>query len=131
MNPNPPSPHDDFDATNDLDALLREAPAAPLPDDGFSARVLRALPAPQKAERRTAEARRSLLCSVGLAAGLVLGLAQKDGTTWAPVMALLEKLASEQRWEMWLRFDSPLWITALALGGTYGILKYLERPVRG
>lgn len=129
MNPNPP--HDDFDTANDLDALLRAAPAAPLADDGFSARVMRALPAQKKAEQRTASARRSLLCSVGLAAGLVLGLAQKDQATWAPVLALADKLASEQSWVRMLRFDSPLGITALALGGTYAILKYLERPVRG
>ncbi|MBC7369414.1 MAG: hypothetical protein H7343_21820 [Undibacterium sp.] len=130
MSPNPPFPHDDFGAENDVDALLREASAAPLSDDGFLARVLRVLPEPEKAVRGATAARRSVLCSVALAAGLVLGLAQKDETTWAPLVAWAGKLASEQSWEMLLRFDSPWWITVLALGGTYVILKYLERPVR-
>lgn len=131
MNPNPPAPHDDFDAANDLDARLCQAPAAPLADDGFSGRVLRALPPPKQAVRRTTAMRRSILCGVGLAAGLLLGLAHREETTWAPLMALADSLASEQGWERLLRFDSPLWITACALGGTYVILKYLERPVRG
>jgi len=105
------------DSAPDLDARLRQAPALPLPDDGFSARVMCALPPRRRALRRTMETRRRILCSLGLAAGLLLGLARNDETTWAPVLALLEKFSNERSLEALLRWDSPWWITALVLGG--------------
>ncbi|HZP59697.1 MAG TPA: hypothetical protein VFB27_05180 [Opitutaceae bacterium] len=61
-----------------LDALLRTPPAAPLADDGFSARVLAALP-PQK-KRRQSWIRICVLTTAALA-GLAVALWQKDGGT--------------------------------------------------
>jgi hypothetical protein len=118
----------DDDTTPDLDALLRQAQSAPLPDDGFSARVLRALPSPRREAQRSAATRRTILCMLGLAAGMVLGLARNEETTWAPLLALREKIPTLEQLNAAVRWDSPLWMAVLALGGTYAILKFLERP---
>lgn len=56
------------DPPDDLDRLLREAP--PLPDDGFSRRVLASLP--PRRTRDFAGLRRTLLCLAGAAVGLLL-----------------------------------------------------------
>lgn len=73
---NPPPPEDAR-----LEAWLRtHGAAAPLPDDGFSARVLAALPPPAPAvapagllaARRRAAHRRAWLCLVGAALGCAL-----------------------------------------------------------
>ena len=73
---NPPSPDDAR-----LEAWLRTSgAAAPLPDDGFSARVLAALPPPSPAvapagllaARRRAAHRRAWLCLIGAALGCAL-----------------------------------------------------------
>jgi hypothetical protein len=72
-----------------LEAWLRaHSAAAPLPDDGFSARVLAALPARTQpalsanrfAARRTAR-RRLWLCLLGALAGMALGVTANRGAS--------------------------------------------------
>jgi len=64
-----PSPSDD-----PLETLLRTHPAALL-DDGFSARVLTALPSLASKPRKT-PSRRILACGLGAVAGLIWALVQ-------------------------------------------------------
>jgi len=63
-----------------LEALLRTAgPQAPLPDDGFSRRVIAVLPPPPQSPRQ-----RLWVCVVGAAAGLlvvVIGVMAQGGLT--------------------------------------------------
>lgn len=56
-----------------LEALLRETPT-PLADDGFSLRVLTALPPPATKPRRL-PGRRTIACSLGALTGLALARA--------------------------------------------------------
>lgn len=70
----------------DLEAWLREHAAQPaLPDDGFTPKVLSALPmVVRSAARRHAAQRRLWFCLVGALAGLATGLlSSQDGPTAA------------------------------------------------
>ena len=71
-----------------LEAMLRRA-APPLPDDGFSARVLAALPAPEAA---AALWRRIAFCLAGAAAGY--GFALWRGAAWPDLQLELEQFAT-------------------------------------
>ena len=60
-----------------LDALLRRSSEIQsIPDDGFSARVLAALPAPQQATTVSQNRRRGLVCVVGGSIGALLAISQ-------------------------------------------------------
>jgi len=78
-NLNDPLPEED-----ELDALLRaHASPPPLADDGFSQRVLAALPAN---ERFTLRFKRQVVCATGLAAGTVAaaaGLIRSENLNYA------------------------------------------------
>lgn len=76
--------HDD----QQLDAWLNaNATSAPLPDDGFSQRVLHALPvridpamlARMQHEARAEAWRRALFCAAGATAGVIVHLAHRSG----------------------------------------------------
>ena len=116
MNALPPD-----DSDYNLEAQLRVQPGTPLPDDGFSRRVLRALPG-----KRPERSRRIWLCSAALAAACAAGFAQWGRPSLPPMERWLEALGDNRTWEPLLRPDSPLWITALSLGATYALLKFLE-----
>ena len=79
------SPAPDTEAIR-LAALLRDA-AAQLPDDGFSARVLAALPPPAAAPARG----RRLAAALGATAGCVF--VAWRGLAWSDVGAALARLA--------------------------------------
>jgi hypothetical protein len=72
-----PAPGDD----DRLDTLLRRSTEAPLPDNGFSARVLAALP-PRPREDR--DWLRAILCLLAAAAGLAVALARPGVWTDLP-----------------------------------------------
>ena len=71
-----------------LEAMLRSA-APNLPDDGFSTRVLAALP--QAVEQRVSW-RRALFCVVGAGVGVSLALWQ--GVSWPELQSGIERFAT-------------------------------------
>lgn len=75
-----------------IEAWLRiNSPAEPLADDGFSTRVLAALPPPASESQR----RRTWLCIVGAVTGAVLTAAQ--GSRWSDAARQLTGLTTEFR----------------------------------
>jgi hypothetical protein len=65
-----------------LEALLRGGAEPDLPDDGFTRRVLAALPP----SRPRIDLRRLILCAIGLAAGAAAGFRQVTGTpAWGAI----------------------------------------------
>lgn len=76
------------DPDSELEALLRR-PLPPLPDDGFSARVVAALPQPS----RTADLIRWTLCSAGASAGIFVAVRSVD--SWQSVGASLNQAVAE------------------------------------
>jgi hypothetical protein len=72
-----------------LEAWLRQ-PTAPLPDDGFSNRVLAALPPPTPARARWL---RPAFCVAGAIVGAIVGRTSDSGIeTWAQIQTALEPL---------------------------------------
>ena len=60
-----------------IDALLRRSSELrPIPDSGFSARVLAALPAPRQAQAESQTKRRAFVCVVGAAVGAAVAISQ-------------------------------------------------------
>ncbi len=73
---------------DELDLLLRrDASLPPLADDGFSARVVAALPPPR---RRTWLSRRVVLCLAGALAGAAFSL--RSGVEWPTTAQMLGRI---------------------------------------
>jgi hypothetical protein len=64
-----------------LEELLRRTSTAPLPDDGFSQRVLSALPPRARIHEANSTGRRVLLCVAGAAIGVLAAVQQ--GARWS------------------------------------------------
>lgn len=75
------------DDDRNLEALLRRTPA-PLADNGFSSRVMAALPPPRR--KRSIVSARAVLCSLGAAAGLAL--AWSNGASLGTLAAAKDQL---------------------------------------
>jgi hypothetical protein len=114
-----------------LEAWLRDQPAQPpLPDDGFTARVMAALPpaidcAALAAARHQAASRRVWLCFLGAVTGLIVArlaapAATLDGAA-GEVAAVLQQLSAGAR-----QIQSPS--LPLALGLTFAALLWIYLP---
>lgn len=123
MEPTNVNPLPDRDDAPRLEALLRR-PAAALPDDGFSARVLSALPPPLIAPARARRSRR-LWCAAGatLGAGVaLLGAAPWNdaGETWTSLLSAFAPLSA--------RFSDPTVLVTVVIA--LASVVYALRPAR-
>lgn len=104
LNP-PPHPNDAR-----IEAWLRQ-PATSLPDDGFSARVVAALPPPAPARVRRS---RTATCAVGAAIGTVIAIAGFGSSdswvlNWIPMRTAFEPLLAP--------LSDPVVLSALTVAG--------------
>ena len=123
---NPPSPSPSQDEL--IEAWLRQ-PRDPLADDGFSARVVRALPS----RRQRAVPKRAVACGLGLIAGTVLATVKLVSASDMPVAGQQWNQRAEEISAALTMLAAPeanlgLWLAAIAT--TVSILYALRvRPL--
>lgn len=108
---------------DELDALLRHASRAdPLPDHGFSARVLAALP-PARASVRRRDPRRLVFCAIGGLAGIMVAILNSG--SWSEISAGLTS-TGPQLSQAFAQLTSPGF--GLAVAVTLVSLAFVFRP---
>jgi hypothetical protein len=128
----PPPPSNSPSDDDSLERLLRETSfhAPPLDDNGFSARVLAALP-PPKTRRAQSISRRTALCLAGAGIGLAASVPQLrtiDFPSWQEIPAAVGVQTAQAL--AWASEPSQL-LTLCVLAATLGWFYWSERRPHG